>query len=125
MTEFSYKIAQDDEQSLIYLVVEGVLNRIDQEKIIIETRARAAETGYNIFCDITRATITNTMAEWFYLARNKEVYPTLPTEKTAVLIHPDANKIYQFVGNVTRNARLNTRIFLKEQDARAWLKKVD
>ncbi len=122
--KFLYEISVDDEKCLIFLVVQGVLNRIEQEKIIIETRSQAAETGYNIFCDITRATITNSMAEWFYLARNKEVYPTFPTEKTAVLIHPDAQKLYQFVGNVTRNASLNTRIFVKEEEARAWLKKV-
>ena len=124
MVNFTHEILLDEDNHLIHLVVRGELNNSEGEKIIIETRTLAAEMDFNIFCDISRANIRASLAEWFYLARNKEIYPSAPQEKTAILINPDALKLYKFVGNVTQNVGLKIRIFLKREDALAWLKKV-
>ena len=124
MVNFSYDISLDEDNHLIFLVVRGELNKSEGEKIIIETRTLAAETDSNILCDISRATIRASLAEWFYLARNKEVFPSYPQEKTAILINPDAMKLYKFIEDVTQNVGLKIRIFLKKEDAMAWLKKV-
>lgn len=124
MVNYSHEISLDEDNQLIHLVVRGELNKSEGEKIIIETRTLAAETNSNIFCDVSRATITASLADWFYLARNKEIYPSAPQEKTAILINPDAMKLYKFVEDVTQNVGLKIRIFLKKEDAMAWLKKV-
>ena len=125
MDNFTHEISLDEENHLIRLVVEGELTKGEGEKSIIETRALAAQNQYDILCDIIRATIQASTADWFFLARNKEIYPGIPTEKTAVLINPDSRKFYKFVENVTRNVGFKIRIFLQREDAMAWLKKVE
>ncbi len=125
MSAHTYEITIDEEKRLVHLVVTGELDKFEGQQVIKETRAKAAETNYNILCDITGGTVKATMADWYYLARNKDIYPSRPSGKTAILINPDARKIYKFVQDVTRNAGLNIRIFLKKEDALDWLKKVD
>ena len=49
------------------------------------------------------------MADWFYLARNKDIYPSRTSGKTAILFNPDARKVYKFFEDVSRNAGLNIR----------------
>ncbi len=122
MSAHTYEITIDEEKRLVHLVVKGELDKFEGQQVIIETRAKAAEIKYNILCDITSASFKVTLADWFYLARNKEIYPSRPSGKTAVLINPDARKIYKFVQDVTRNAGLNIRVFLNENDALKWLK---
>lgn len=124
MDNYTHEISVDDENNIVQMVVTGELNKDDGEKVILEARALADETNYDILCDVSRAKIKASMAELFFLARNKDIYPAIPTEKTALLINPDSKKLYQFVENVTRNIGLKIRIFLKEEDARAWLKRV-
>jgi hypothetical protein len=123
MADYTYKISLDEENHIVHLVVKGDLNKNEGEKVISEARALADETQSDILCDVSRANIKVSLAEWFYLARNKEIYPTTPTEKTALVIKPEDWKLYQFVENVTLNKGIKLRAFLNEEDARAWLKK--
>jgi hypothetical protein len=122
MVNFTHEISLDEENHLIRLVVEGKLTKSEGEKIIIEARAVAAQNQYDILCDITKATILASMADWFYLFRNKEIYPSRSSEKTAILINPDTRKDYNFVKDVILNVRLKIRIFSNENDALKWLK---
>ena len=124
MTDFTYVISEDEDNHLVKLVVQGSLNKHDGEKVIVETRALASEKQCGILCDITHATINVTLADWFYLVRNKDVFPKVSTEKTAILINPDSWKIFKFVEDVTQNVGMKIRIFQKKDDAMAWLKKV-
>jgi len=124
MAKFSHEISVDKENNIVHMVVQGELNKDEGEKLILEARALADETTYDILCDVSRATIKASLAEWFYLARNKDIYPSIPTEKTALLINPDSRKLYKYVENVTRNKGFKIRIFLNEEDARDWLKQV-
>ena len=125
MANYSHEISLDEENHIVHMVVQGEMNKDEGEKIILEARAFADKTSYDILCDVSRANIKASLAEWFYLARNKDIYPTIPSEKTALLINPDSRKLYQFVENVTRNKGFKVRIFLSEEDARAWLKKME
>jgi len=124
MANFTHEFFLDEENHIVHLLVKGELNKDEGEMIILEARAYADEYKYDILCDVSRANIKVTLAEWFFLARNQDIYPSIPTEKTALLINPDAMKIYKFVENVTRNKGFKIRIFLNEEDARSWLKKV-
>jgi len=101
------------------------MNKYDGEKVIVETRAFAAEKQCGILCDITHATINVNLADWFYLVRNKDVFPNVSTEKTAILINPDKWKLFKYVEDVTQNVGLKIRVFRKKDDAMAWLKKVE
>ena len=123
MGDYSYVISLDDESRMIRLVVKGEISKSEGERIIVEARNRAAENEYDILCDLTDASIKATMADWFYLVRNKEIYPSIPTEKTAILVSPESWKSFKFIENVTRNVGLKIRIFLQEEDALEFLKK--
>jgi len=125
MNDFSYMISEDEGNNLVNLVVQGSLNKFDGEKVIKETRALALEKQWGILCDITNATFNVSVADWFYLARNKDIYPDISSEKTAILIHPDSWKLFNYVEDVTQNVGLKIRVFRKKEDAMAWLKKVD
>ena len=125
MTDFTYLISEDENNHLVNLVVKGSMNKYDGEKVIVETRAFAAEKQCGILCDITHATINVNLADWFYLVRNKDVFPNVSTEKTAILINPDKWKIFKYVEDVTQNVGLKIRVFRKKDDAMAWLKKVE
>ncbi len=124
MTDFTYEISEDENNHLVNLVVHGSLNKHDGEKVIIETRALAAEIQCDILCDITNATFNVTFADWFFLARNKDVYPNISSAKTAILINPDSWKLFKYVEDVTQNVGRKIRIFRKKEDALAWLRKV-
>jgi hypothetical protein len=63
----------------------------------------ASEKQCGILCDITNGTINVTLADWFYLVRNKNVFPNVLTEKTAILINPDNRKLFKYVEDVTQN----------------------
>jgi hypothetical protein len=108
----------------VNLVVQGSFNKHDGEKIIVETRALASEKQCGILCDIKNATINVTLADWFYLVRNKNVFPNVSTEKTGILINPDKWKLFKYVEDVTQNVYMKIRVFRKKDDAMAWLKKV-
>ena len=125
MGDFTYVISEDEDNNLVNLVVQGSLNKLEGEKVIVETRALASEKQYGILCDITQATFNVTLADWFYLVRNKDVYPNVGTEKTAILINPDNWKIFKYVEDVTQNVGLKIKIFRNKDDAMAWLKKVE
>ena len=124
MTDFAYVISEDEDNHLVNLVVHGSLNKYEGEKVIIETRALAIELQYGILCDITNATFNITLADWFYLVRNKNIFPNVSTNKTAILINPDSWKLFKYVEDVTQNVGMKIRIFRKKEDAMAWLKKV-
>ena len=123
MDDHMYKITLDDENRLVRLVVRGELTKREGENVIVETRARAAESQYDILCDITEGSIKATTADWFFLVRNKEIYPSAPSEKTAILISPDKGKIYKYVENVNRNVGFKIRIFFNEEDAIKWIRR--
>ena len=106
------------------LVVQGSLNKHDGEKVIVETRALASEKQCGILCDITNATINVTLADWFYLVRNKNVFPNVSTEKTAILINPDNRKLFKYMEDVTQNVGMKIWVFRKKDDAMAWHKKM-
>ena len=125
MTEFTYVISEDEDNHLVNLVVHGSLNKFEGQMVIKETRALAADKQCGILCDITNATFNVTLADWFFLARNKDVYPGLSSGKTAILIKPDSWKLFKYVEDVTQNVGLKIRIFRKKEDAMAWLKKVE
>lgn len=125
MTDFTYDISEDETNQLVKLVVHGSLNKNDGEQVIIETRAFAVGKQRDILCDITDATFKVNLSDWFYLARNKDVYPNISSLKTAILISPDDWKLFKFVENVTQNVGMKIRIFRKEEDALIWLKKVE
>ena len=125
MTDFTYVISEDENNHLVNLVVQGSMNKYDGEKVIVETRALAAEKQCGILCDITNATFNVTLADWFYLVRNKDVFPSVSTEKTAILINPDKWKLFKYVEDVTQNVGMKIRVFRKKDDAMAWLKKVE
>ena len=122
MTDFTYEISEDEDNNLVNLVVHGSLNKFEGQMVIKETRALAAEKKCGILCDITNATFNVNLADWFYLARNKDVYPDISLEKTAILINPDSWKLFKFVEDVTQNVGLKIRIFIKKDDAMDWLK---
>ena len=124
MTKFTYVITEDEENNLVNLVVNGSLNKFEGQMVIKETRALAAEKECVILCDITNASIKATLADWFYLVRNKDVFPDISSRKTAILINPDSWKLFKFVEDVTQNVGFKIRIFRKKEDAMAWLKKV-
>lgn len=125
MTDFTYEISEDENNHLVNLVVRGSLNKYDGEKVIIETIATAAEKQCGILCDITNATFNVNLADWFYLVRNKDVYPNVSTEKTAILINPDSWKLFKYVEDVARNVGRKIKVFRKKEDAIDWLKKVE
>jgi hypothetical protein len=124
MTDFTYVISEDEDNHLVNLVVNGSLNKNEGEKVIKETRELATEKQCGILCDITNATFNVTMADWFFLARNKDVFPSVSTEKTAILINPGNWKLFKYVEDVTQNVGMKIRVFRKKEDAMAWLKKV-
>ncbi|MCJ7734588.1 MAG: STAS/SEC14 domain-containing protein [Anaerolineales bacterium] len=123
MGEYTYTITLDEGKKLVHLVVEGELDQTQGQNVIIETRAKAVEHQYKIFCDITQTSIIATMADWFFLARNQDIYPKAPMEKTAILINPETQKTFKFVENVTRNVGINIKFFLDKEDALEWLEK--
>ena len=121
MNTFRYQISVDEDQNLVHLVLKGEMNKSEGEQVIIDTRAKAAETGLDILCDLRDATIIARPADWFYLFRNREIYPNTPEEKTAILVPSRERMAYTFVDNVTRNLGMNIRIFYLEEKALAWL----
>lgn len=125
MTDFSYQITEDEENNLVHLVVHGSLKKKDGEKVIVETRSLASQLGCGILCDIRNASFDVNMADWYYLVRDREVYPTIPKDKTAILINKESWKLFKFVENVTRNVGMRIRIFRNKQDALDWLKLVE
>jgi hypothetical protein len=122
MSSYEYWITEDEENHLVHLVVEGQVTKTEGENIIIETRRKAVEKQLPILCDISQAKINATLADWFFLVRNKEIYPKAPSEKTAILIGSGTRDIFSFFENVTRNVGFNFKIFFSEEDAREWLK---
>ena len=48
-------VVVDEKNHLVTLVVKGELIKAEGEQVIIETRAKAAETGLDILCDIREA----------------------------------------------------------------------
>ena len=122
MSEFTYQIYVNEEHNLVYLVVEGVIDKNQGRRVILETRAKAAETGLNIFSDMRNSETIARPADWFFLFRDKEIYPSNPDEKTAVLIKPEMAGMYGFVENVTRNLRMQIQVFFDKDEALAWLK---
>jgi len=125
MTDFTYVISEDEDNNLVNLVVQGSMNKIEGEKVIIETRTVAAEKQSGIFCDIRNTTFNVTLADWFYLVRNKDVFPKVTKTKTAILINPDSWKLFKYVEDVTQNMGMKIKVFRRKEDAMAWLKKVE
>lgn len=121
MAEFQYNLTVDEENRVIRLVVEGELNKNEGQMIIRETRKKAVDLELDILCDISQAKIKVTLADWFYLVRNRDIYPSRPAGKTALLINPDSREIYQFFLNVSRNVGFNFKYFFTEEDALDWL----
>jgi len=121
MAEFQYNLTVDEENRVIRLVVEGELNKNEGQMIIRETRKKAVDLELDILCDISQAKIKVTLADWYYLVRNRDIYPSRPAGKTALLINPDSREIYQFFLNVSRNVGFNFKYFFTEEDALDWL----
>ena len=121
MGQHSYEITLDEGNKLVRLVIQGEVSKSEGEEIIIKARAKAAEFNYDILCDITEGSIKATIADWFFLVRNKAIYPSTPTEKTAILISSESWKLYRYVENVNRNVGFKIRVFLKEEDAELTL----
>ena len=65
-----------------------------------------------------------TLADWFYLVRNEDVFPNVLMEKIAILINPDNWKLFKYVEDLTQNVGMKIRVFRKKDDAMTWLKKV-
>ena len=123
MGEYNYQISIDKEHQLIRLVLKGVVSKIEGEQVIIETRAASAENGLDILCDIREAEIVARPADWFFLLRNKDIYPSKPNEKTALLITSKKRGFFGFVGNVALNMSMNIQVFVDESEALDWLQK--
>ena len=65
-----------------------------------------------------------TLADWFYLVRNEDVFPNVLMEKIAILINPDNWKLFKYVEDLTQNVGMKIRVFRKKDVAMTWLKKV-
>ena len=120
----NYNILLDDSLKLVRILAKGKLTKTLGKQIITEARNLAATANYGIFCDVRNASVSASLADWFFLPRELEVLRTETTRfiKVAILISQDDIEIYKFYENVASNAGLLLKIFLDETEALVWLK---
>ena len=124
MSDKPYEITLDKERCIVHLIVRGELAKDVGEKIITQARTEAANTQYNILCDVRQAKVKTVLTDWFYLPRTLDIYKKTQAVKTAILINPNKQESeYRFFETVTQNLGISIKIFLHEKDALKWLKK--
>ena len=125
MNDKQYEIILDKEQCIVRLIVRGVIAKDVGEKIIIQARKIAAETKYNILCDVRQTIVKVVLVDWFYLIRKLDIFRKTQDVKTAILITPrQQEEEYKFFETVSHNLGISHKIFFQEKDALDWLKQV-
>lgn len=125
MEKEQYSIDLDSERNLVRVVVCGEIRREDGEQIITRALSTAAKHGYNVFCDVRKATVKVTLVDWFDMPRTLRIFKNEKTRliNTAVLIYKgEQEEGYRFYETVSHNLGRHVRIFLKEKDALEWLR---
>ena len=125
MRDKPYEINLDKERRIVRLTVHGEISKNIGKKIITQARTKAAETHFNILCDVRQAKVKAILTDWYYLPRELDIYQKTRAVKTAILITPgQQEEEYKFFETVTHNLGINIKIFPQEKDALDWLKKV-
>ena len=125
MEKDQYSLTLDPENELVRVAAWGVLSRADGEEIITEALSTASKKGYDVFCDVRKAEVKVTFADWFDMPRTLRIFRNEKTRlvSTALLISKGKQEEeYKFYETVSHNLGRQVRIFLKEKDALAWLK---
>ncbi len=124
MDKDQYSLTLDPEKRLVNVVARGTLRRADGEEIITRALSTAAKKGYDVFCDVRKAEVKVTFADWFDMPRTLRIFKNEKTRlvSTALLISKGKQEEeYKFYETVSHNLGRRVRIFLKEKDALEWL----
>jgi len=124
MDKGQYTITLEHERGLVRVRAVGEFNLKLGMALITDARQNAAAHRYNILCDVRESRAHVSLADWFYLPRRLGVYKSMQTRsvKTAIVVTPGRQeKAYRFFETVTSNVGLNIRVFLREEEALAWL----
>ena len=125
MDKDQYSLTLDSEKHLVNVIAWGVLSREKGEEIITQALSTAAKKGYDVYCDVRKAEVKVTFADWFDMPRTLRIFRNGKTRlvSTAVLISKGKQEEeYKFYETVSHNLGRRVRIFLKEEDALEWLK---
>ena len=74
MSSNQYEITVNNKRRIVHMIVSGELAKDVGEKIITQARIKAAETGYNILCDVRQAKVKADLVDWYYLPRKLEIF---------------------------------------------------
>jgi hypothetical protein len=124
MSDGKYTTTLDHERGVVHVVAQGEFNRDLGDELITNTLKKAAEYKYSILCDVRQSKTRVAFSDWFLLPRRLAAYRNVKTRyiKTAIVVTKGKQqKVYKFFEAVSRNLGMNIRIFLREEEALAWL----
>ena len=121
----NFDIFLNHERCFVRITGCGDISQAAGEEIVTIARTTAAEHGYHVLYDMTKANMKVYFSSWFELPRKLEVFKNPKTRqvKAAVLIDKDDKSIddYKFYEVVSDNVGLKIRIFFDEETAVEWL----
>jgi hypothetical protein len=126
--EAQFDIRLDHENKIVHVVAHGDFVRKTGEEIITKARLTALEHLYHILFDARKARTKATMADWYFMPRQLNVFkkPNTHKIKTALLIsRGKEEKAFRFYENVSRNLGRKLKVFFSEEEAMEWLKSTD